>query len=212
MGNGGVPVSWEVQLPGTNPFTYQPDTWGESSSFGYIRSVWEITSPDGSLPVGTPVVAQANLNIEGELVGYSNTVRAMLFLNTINDVSWLDQQEYLTFSVVDDFWLTPELSFEKSRDDSGTDIIDSSDSVNKDFQVGDIIVLEALLGTSSTLSNDGIERTIRADFENTLQTSLSIVTTGADLQLYGNPIPIPGGVWLLGSGLAGLLFVRRRKK
>jgi len=33
-----------------------------------------------------------------------------------------------------------------------------------------------------------------------------------ELQAYGQPVPIPGAVWLLGSGLIGLVGLRRRFK
>jgi hypothetical protein len=40
-------------------------------------------------------------------------------------------------------------------------------------------------------------------------------TTGPriiELDGYGSPVPLPGAVWLLGSGLAGLIAARRKKK
>ena len=33
----------------------------------------------------------------------------------------------------------------------------------------------------------------------------------SEVQFNGSPVPIPGAVWLLGSGLMGLIAVRRRK-
>jgi hypothetical protein len=36
--------------------------------------------------------------------------------------------------------------------------------------------------------------------------------TAFDMQLTGNPVPIPGAVWLLGSGLAGIAGIRLRRK
>lgn len=210
-GNGGIPVSWMVQLPGTNPFEFQPFTWGEASSFGYIRSVWEITS-DGSLPVGETVTIQANLDVGGVLSGYDSTVRAMLFLNGKDDVWWLDAQEYLDFSVVDDFALQPTLEYFNFQDVADSTSVGHSDVNQQDFKVGDIIVMEALLLTTSTLANDGIERSAGADFENTLGAFLTVQTPGASLELFGNPVPIPGAAWLFGSGLIGLVGFARRKK
>jgi hypothetical protein len=37
-------------------------------------------------------------------------------------------------------------------------------------------------------------------------------TTINDFQITGNPVPIPGAVWLLGSGLIGLVKFRRKLK
>ena len=34
----------------------------------------------------------------------------------------------------------------------------------------------------------------------------------AELPVYGSPVPLPGAVWLLGSGLLGLVGLRRKFK
>lgn len=208
--NGGEPVTWEVQLPGTNPFEYQPFTWGEASSFGYIRSAWEITSSDGSLQAGDPVTIQANLNIDGILNGDTSTVRGMLFLNGIDGVTWLDIEEYIRFGDVEDLFLTPDISFDDSREQGGSSSISFPGSTQKVFQVGDVIVMEALLGTTSFLNNDGIERSTYADFANTLESDISVQTSGADLTPYVSNVPIPGAFWLFATGLFELVWFKRK--
>ena len=48
---------------------------------------------------------------------------------------------------------------------------------------------------------------ISADFYN----SLKLISVTGGIEAVGPPVPIPGAVWLLGSGLLGLVAVRRRK-
>lgn len=211
---GGTPVSWEVQLPGTNPFIHTPLNWGDASAFGYIRNVWEITSTDGSLQTGDPVSIEANLNIEGILSGNTSTVRAMLFLNKIENIEWLNFTEYINFATVDDHFyddLAPVLQYMNTRDQSGSISLSQPNSTTMNFQVGDIIVMEALLETTSFLINDGLERSTKADFENTLEAFLLPQTSGAGLELYGDPVPIPGTIWLLVCGFIGLLGLKKRQ-
>ena len=148
------------------------------------------------------------MDLDGVLSGYESSVRAAVFLNKIADVSWLQWQEYMDFSVVDDFNLQPILQYSNFRDESGSTNVLRSDSDQQDFQVGDVIVLEALLGTTSVLANDGISRTTLADFENTLETSLLVLTPGGDLNL----VPVPAAAWLFGSGLLSLLCFARRER
>jgi len=33
-----------------------------------------------------------------------------------------------------------------------------------------------------------------------------------EIDFYGNPVPIPGAIWLLGSGLIGIIGIRRKFK
>jgi hypothetical protein len=65
------------------------------------------------------------------------------------------------------------------------------------------------LGTTSTsygLTNEGfIQLTFHKDVNNILTADLMLNPTST------NEVPVPGALWLLGSGLAGLIGIRRRK-
>jgi hypothetical protein len=57
-----------------------------------------------------------------------------------------------------------------------------------------------------------------ADGASTLELSFMFVTDYDgyfmvdDIEITGSPVPVPGAVWLLGSGLLGMMGLRRRKK
>ena len=62
-------------------------------------------------------------------------------------------------------------------------------------------------------SSDGTGANIyRSAAQLTLTSSGTLAYTGADLGAGTSPVPVPAAVWLLGSGLAGLAGIGRRRK
>ena len=77
------------------------------------------------------------------------------------------------------------------------------------------------MDTMSTVSGQG-EYIYQIDFSSVVARYLRIVATGGDnmysvgeFQVYGSStssVPLPGAVWLLGSGLIGLVGLRRKRQ
>ncbi len=90
--------------------------------------------------------------------------------------------------------------------DAGGPIMDPNGQLLDDFVVnavaGDIVSIRAAV--DSTLGGT----VIGTDFNN----NYAETSFYTHVSLEQNPVPIPGAVWLLGSGLLGLVAVRRRKK
>jgi len=72
-----------------------------------------------------------------------------------------------------------------------------------------MIDLKALLGTSSSFSYLTAAITINDKGQIVGQ---GVTTNGNTHAFLMTPVPIPGAVWLLGSGLAGLAGLRRFRK
>lgn len=209
-------AGWWVTLPGTNPFFYSPATWGEASAFGYIRSVWQVVSNDLALQPGDPADINANLSVSGFFENdLESGVRAMLMLNRLQDVYWLDFQEYTTWSVVEDLGLmNPLYPYLNTTNETGTSV-DYAGGIGFGVSVGDVIVMETLFSIYSFLDNDGILKDTWADFTQTLNSSIHTATAGAVLVPYGaqqSVIPEPSTLVLLGVGVAGIGLAGIRKR
>lgn len=68
--------------------------------------------------------------------------------------------------------------------------------------------------TSGTLTFQGLESadlytTLIIDWDESVFMALSISTAGNDDNIA--PVPVPGALWLFGSGIAGLFAIRRRR-
>ncbi|MFH1148062.1 MAG: hypothetical protein V1736_10205 [Pseudomonadota bacterium] len=82
---------------------------------------------------------------------------------------------------------------------------------------GNIAVSPGGMDTMSSIST-GPEYIPQLDFAPRQAQYLKVYATGGDnmysiaeLQSYGDPVPIPGAVYLLGSGLVGLVGLRRQR-
>jgi hypothetical protein len=85
--------------------------------------------------------------------------------------------------------------------------------VFSDVEVGeagstDPTVYEYVLTDLSLLDDDPLAYLIEADFEGG---RLDFIVDSVALEITGTPVPVPAAVWLLGSGLLGLIGIRRRK-
>ena len=87
-----------------------------------------------------------------------------------------------------------------------------------DASYGDIPEAPGGMDTMSTSAVDS-EYVSQIDFTPVQARYLRIYATAGDnsyavaeVEAYGQPVPIPGAVWLLGSGLFGLVVARRKKR
>lgn len=211
-----------------------PTYVGGADAFGYTRSSWEVVS-DGTLQPGDPVSLDLSLSIEGSFAGNPSTegpacIRAALLLNKIDDVWWLDGGLYgdyqFNFGGIDDGLIFPTFDYMTTNlagpnvnitlptGSSGLPIFPDAEIPTS--SVGDVLVMETLFDAYAYLKNDGYGGNIEADFYNTLQSSLTVTTTGASLVPYGGPttapIPEPSSFLLLGGGLGCLLIWRRKRR
>ncbi len=76
-----------------------PSTWGFGAAYGYIRQVVRVES-DGTLQAGDPVEIEASISVQG-------SVTPVLFLTKLENVTWLEWAEYLTWGAVEDMLGTP---------------------------------------------------------------------------------------------------------
>lgn len=206
--NTGEKVGWMVTLPGTNPFYYEPQTWGLVSADGYIRSIYQLTSATGGLESGTPATIHAQIDISGIFGSYPTSLaKGAVLINRLEDAYWAQSDQIPTLHFLEDMGIPAWRFTENSTNGTAVDL---SDGFDKTFKVGDTIVLEVLFSGASSLQNagDGLVDTY-ADFGSTFRTSLSTTTAGASLQL----VPIPPALFSFMSGLPllGMIGLLRRK-
>lgn len=230
----GLSVEYQVTMdidPYPVTFINEPPDWGKGASYGYIRALWEVGT-DGSLSTGDSVELMGWLNVSGEFSGENfMDMRAVMMVNRVEDAFWLDNREYIDNSILEDVILPDTVAIDNMlwflnyyRDSGMTDTDDEvniNSSSTIEANVGDIILMEAILKTSAVLPNDGTGRDIWAEFGNTLESSLIANTQGVVLIPYfgdnddnGNnaPVPEPATLFLLGAGFLGIGVLRRRHR
>lgn len=204
-------MGWWVNFPFSNPFYYEPQTFGLATASGYIRSIYQLVSPTGAIQPGTPVSVTTNIDLSGVFDNYPTSgIKVAVLTNKLEDAYWTNSNHAINFSFIEDRGI-PAWRF--SQDNNDETNISFTNEFDKQFQVGDLIVLEALFGGYSSLANIGDGRVDTfADFQSTLRTSLSVTTEGVSLKA----VPIPTAFFSFGSGLLGLAGLRalnrRRQK
>lgn len=192
-------VGWQVTLPGTNPFYYVPQRWGLAQTEGYVRSIYKIISSTGDIPSGDPVTVHANIDLSGTFNNYPTSfIKAAVLVNKLDDAYWTHDDQPLTFGFIEDMGIP---AWRYSVDNAGGTEVSQSGVLDKQLQMGDLVVLEMLFSSTSILQNagDGLVST-SADFSSTFHASLSTTTSGASLQI----IPIPSALFSFVSGFIGL--------
>lgn len=167
------------------------------------------------------------LNVkQGDKVKFEFTFTRALYGNhPYDDLSaWIDWNG-------DGDWADAGENIYFNRVDKGTTQIDDAtyiadvghnryDSESMTFTTGDILVSGLFTGTTWLRARVSCsESIIKYNNNNGLDSDTQISSTGRlwqgeteDYRMNVSTVPIPGAVWLLGSGLLGLIGVRRRRK
>lgn len=202
-------MGWWVDFPFSNPFYYEPQTFGLSTASGYVRNTYQLVST-GEVQPGTPVTVHTNIDLEGVFDDYPTSgIKVAVLINNVEDAYWTESNHGINFGFIEDMGI-PAWRF--STENSSETDISLSNQFDKQFEVGDLIVLEALLVGYSSLANinDGRVDTF-ADFQSTLKTTLSVNTAGVSLKA----VPLPAAFFTFNSallGFAGLRSLARRRR
>jgi hypothetical protein len=203
-------MGWWVDFPLSNPFYYEPQTFGLSTASGYVRNTFQLVSTTGDVQPGTPVTVHTNIDLEGVFDDYPTSgIKLAVLTNKLEDAYWTESNHGINFGFIEDMGI-PAWRF--STENSSETDISFSNQFDKQFEVGDLIVLEALFVGYSSLANIGDGRVDTfADFQSTLKTTLSVNTAGVSLKA----VPLPAAFFTFNSallGFAGLRSLARRRR
>ncbi len=175
--------------------------WGQTPFYPDPRVEISITDSFWNPPSYSNMAAKTNLLVVG------NSGEAV----KVHIHSWAESARQGDFTTTTDvgapypdffsIWLNDDKLY-----DAGSYIQDPNGVLLDDFVIdamaGDIVSIRAASG--ATLGGT----VFGADFDG----NYAWTNFYTHVSLEQNPVPIPGAVWLLGSGLLGLVAVRRRKK
>lgn len=146
-----------------------PTDWGSGYGYGYLRQVFSVQSNDGTLPIGTPVWVQANIQMEGVFDGNGlGSMQAVVILNKIENASWLSwswtngclkwnvlQEAILPFfpNMLGYKTIGIDSSSAIDQDDDGLKEFNFSENITANVSVGNVIVVETFLKSDISLEN-----------------------------------------------------------
>ncbi|MDD2759628.1 MAG: PEP-CTERM sorting domain-containing protein [Methylomonas sp.] len=182
--------------PGNRPevvasFAFQAKEINDSRSWGYIERVY-----------GTDYPWWIEQN-DPDHDGTNDTREDWSWSTSSNGVETAADSEYNTYSG----------SFGSVFSGTAPNLVQTID-----FQtyVGAELAISAGLGISTYVyyKGDAGEKTVYGNYMNTFSAGIaSLNVPGIELSYKtAAPVPVPGAVWLMGSGLAGLLGLRRNRK
>lgn len=205
-------VGWDISVPwGSGTIHYVPGFWGESVAEAYLRRSWRLVATDPEVLAGSPVSVTGSLALTGEIqTGDITSAIGGLLLNTaeLANAKWLAGTEAINVhSLFELVVVDPEVA---SRTFSVVEPgpIAISESLDRTFAVGDIVVMESLLRVTAAVRNEGIPREVWVDLDDTLHSAIVVNTPGVTLV----PVPEPSS-WVLmavGIGVLGRAIRRRR--
>ena len=159
MSRNGPTAQYCIPNPfGSGEICYpSPSTWGEGTSYGYLRKVVVVQST-GALQTGDPVDINASLTVQGTYEGddWDALSTGVLFLNKTNSAYWLlggINREYLRWGDVEDILGTPNILSSML----GYMVLNpnNNDDITATVAIGDIIIVEVAFNNTIKHSNPG---------------------------------------------------------
>lgn len=205
-----------------------------NSAKQYTGSYPNLVVTQSSLPIGRhlqfevtgpPVMEQLYLANYGSNIKFDNNLPLNNYLSSnsyIYSASYLSQGDnYSTFTgyLGSNFstWSDPNNAFAKDLQNQGYQVGSISRSTAINFSLpkfsgfDELSLYNALKGTSTAFGfEEGSAYTAQGRSIQGAEYQFSGQITGVKLTSSSTATPIPGAVWLLGSGLAGLVGFRRK--
>ncbi|MCW9014243.1 MAG: hypothetical protein OQL06_10700 [Gammaproteobacteria bacterium] len=192
---------------------------GYARTYGYISQVFQVGT-DGSLSFGDTVNLDIGMLLGGTIDSHSQSaqVGGLVTVNHYDPASSYDDGlgnplDYMPVSTFEDLLFSPDIldampahvSFYGNQMTTNNVDFNGTDSFNA--AVGDILVVESMLYLTNALGYSDDIGESWTDFDNTMSSSLTTTTLGATI----SAVPLPPALYLFASGLALMLFRRRRK-
>jgi hypothetical protein len=131
--------------------------------------------------------------------------RMITTLDTVDLVGYTNVTVSMDLFVAETGWESTDRIWSYVTVDGGT-VLDLIDTLGSD--IDDLAIEDRWMTLTLDLSGHSA-----ADLSFLLEANADDETIWVDnIKFEGSPVPVPGAVWLLGSGLVGLVGLRRRSK